>query len=88
VRCDPGRALARFDTRFLQLGLHPGGGHTWMLQRRSVPQAAAAMVLFGRVLDGPAAERAGLAWACVTTATSWTTPASWPPARPPRPATS
>src|SRR5713226_200632 len=24
---------ARFDTRFLQLGLHPGGGHTWMLQR-------------------------------------------------------
>ena len=21
---------ARFDTRFLQLGLHPGGGHTWM----------------------------------------------------------
>ena len=24
---------AVFDTRFLQLGLHPGGGHTWMLQR-------------------------------------------------------
>src|SRR5262245_41665760 len=21
---------ARFDTRFLQIGLHPGGGHTWM----------------------------------------------------------
>ena len=21
---------ARFDTRFLQLGIHPGGGHTWM----------------------------------------------------------
>ncbi len=56
---------ARFDTRFLQLGLHPGGGHTWMLQRRVGPQAAAAMVLFGRVLDGPAAERAGLAWSCV-----------------------
>jgi enoyl-CoA hydratase len=56
---------ARFDTRFLQLGLHPGGGHTWMLQRRVGPQAAAAMVLFGRVLDGPAAADAGLAWACV-----------------------
>lgn len=56
---------ARFDTRFLQLGLHPGGGHTWMLQRRIGPQAAAAMVLFGRVLDGPAAHRAGLAWDCV-----------------------
>src|SRR5207253_5114344 len=24
---------ARFDTRFLKLGLHPGGGHTWMLRR-------------------------------------------------------
>jgi enoyl-CoA hydratase len=56
---------ARFDTRFLQLGLHPGGGHTWMLQRRVGPQAAAAMVLFGEVLDGPAAARAGLAWSCV-----------------------
>lgn len=58
-------ASARFDTRFLQLGLHPGGGHTWMLQRRVGPQAAAAMVLFGRVLDGAAAEASGLAWACV-----------------------
>ena len=58
-------ASARFDTRFLQLGIHPGGGHTWMLQRRVGPQAAAAMVLFGRVLDGPAAAEAGLAWACV-----------------------
>jgi enoyl-CoA hydratase len=56
---------ARFDTRFLQLGLHPGGGHTWMLQRRVGPQVASAMVLFGRVLDGRAAERVGLAWACV-----------------------
>jgi enoyl-CoA hydratase len=55
---------ARFDTRFLQLGLHPGGGHTWMLQRRVGSQVAAAMVLFGRVLDGRQAERAGLAWAC------------------------
>lgn len=55
---------ARFDTRFLQLGIHPGGGHTWMLQRRIGPQAAAAMVLFGRILDGRQAERAGLAWSC------------------------
>jgi enoyl-CoA hydratase len=51
---------ARFDTRFLQLGIHPGGGHTWMLQRRVGPQAAAAMVLFGRILDGPAAARKSL----------------------------
>jgi len=56
---------ARFDTRFLQLGLHPGGGHTWMLQRIVGPQTARAMVLFGEVLDGPAAERAGLVRTCV-----------------------
>ena len=51
--------------RFLQLGIHPGGGHTWMLQRRVGPQAAAAMVLFGQILDGRQAADAGLAWACV-----------------------
>ena len=56
---------ARFDTRFLQLGLHPGGGHTWMLTRIAGPQTAAATVLFGEVLNGAAAERCGLAWRCV-----------------------
>ena len=56
---------ARFDTRFVDLGLHPGGGHTWMLQRLLGPQAAAALVLFGQVLDGEAAAQRGLAWACV-----------------------
>ena len=30
-----------------KIGLHPGGGHTWMLERAVGPQAAAAMVLFG-----------------------------------------
>ncbi|HRW36259.1 MAG TPA: enoyl-CoA hydratase [Aquihabitans sp.] len=56
---------ARFDTRFLQLGIHPGGGHTWMLQRIVGPQVTAAAVLFGEVLDGAEAERCGLAWRCV-----------------------
>ena len=56
---------AKFDTRFLQLGLHPGGGHTWMFRRIAGPQAAAAAVLFGEVLDGEAAERCGLVWRCV-----------------------
>jgi enoyl-CoA hydratase len=56
---------ARFDTRFLQLGLHPGGGHTWLLDRAVGPQAAAAAVLFGEVLDGEAAARCGLVWRCV-----------------------
>ena len=55
----------RFDTRFLQLGLHPGGGHTWMFRRIAGPQAVAATVLFGEVLDGAEAERVGLVWRCV-----------------------
>lgn len=56
---------ARFDTRFLQLGLHPGGGHTWMFRRVVGPQAAAAALLFGEILDGAEAERVGLVWRCV-----------------------
>ena len=55
---------ARFDTRFLKLGLHPGGGHTWMLRRLAGAQTAAAMVLFGEVLGGAEAVEAGLAWRC------------------------
>lgn len=56
---------ARFDTRFVQLALHPGGGHTWMFRRIAGPQAVAAAVLFGEVLDGREAERVGLVWRCV-----------------------
>ncbi len=56
---------AKFDTRFLQIGLHPGGGHTWMFRRVAGPQAAAAAILFGEVLSGTEAERAGLVWRCV-----------------------
>ncbi len=56
---------ARFDTRFLQIGLHPGGGHTWMLRRIAGPQATMATVVFGEVLDGREAERVGLVHRCV-----------------------
>jgi len=56
---------ARFDTRFLELGIHPGGGHTWMMRNIVGPQATAATVLFGDVLGGPEAERTGLVWRCV-----------------------
>ena len=56
---------AKFDTRFLQIGLHPGGGHTWMLRRIAGPQAAMAAVVFGEVLDGAEAERVGLVHRCV-----------------------
>jgi enoyl-CoA hydratase len=46
---------ARFDTRFLKIGIHPGGGHTWMLERAVGPETA---------VDGPRAVDVGLAWAC------------------------
>ncbi len=51
---------AKFDTRFLQIGIHPGGGHTWMLRRILGPQATFASVVFGEVMDGAEAERVGL----------------------------
>lgn len=51
---------AKFVARFLELGLHPGGGMTWMLQRAVGAQRAAAMTLFGEVLDAEAAANAGL----------------------------
>jgi enoyl-CoA hydratase len=56
---------ARMDTRFLQIGLHPGGGHTWMFRRIAGPQVAMAAVVFGEVLDGAEAERVGLVYRCV-----------------------
>ena len=56
---------AKFDTRFLQIGIHPGGGHTWMLRRIAGPQTAMAAVIFGEVLSGEEAERVGLVYRCV-----------------------
>jgi enoyl-CoA hydratase len=53
-------ASATFDTRFLKLGLHPGGGHTKLLQDAVGPAAASAMILFGQVLNSRDAERLGL----------------------------
>jgi enoyl-CoA hydratase len=51
---------ARFDARFLPLGLHPGGGYTWMAQRVLGYQRAAALTLFGEVVDAAEAARIGL----------------------------
>ncbi len=56
---------ARFATRFLHIGIHPGGGHTWMLRRIVGPQSTMATVVFGEVVDGAEAERIGLVWRCV-----------------------
>jgi enoyl-CoA hydratase len=62
IVCSPS---ARFDPRFLDVGLHPGGGILWQLRERVSRQAAAAMVLCGDVLEGEAAAACGLAWRCV-----------------------
>lgn len=43
---------ARFISRFPTLGLHPGGGHGWMIMQEAGPELAAAMLLFGLELKG------------------------------------
>ena len=73
------RQRARFDSRFLQIGLHPGGGHTWRLRSITSRQTALAMVLFGEVIGSEQALDLGLVWkvvddadlldACLTLAT-------------------
>jgi enoyl-CoA hydratase len=56
---------ARFIARFLDLGLHPGGGHTWMLQRAVGRERALAMLVFGQEADAATAVQWGLALAAV-----------------------
>src|SRR5260370_4990777 len=55
------RPAALFDPRFQKLGIHPGGGMTWMLQRAVGPQLARAALLFGMRFDADAAVRYGAA---------------------------
>ena len=52
---------ANFDPRFQKLGIHPGGGATWMLQRAVGPEVARAALLFGMSFDAEAAVRHGMA---------------------------
>lgn len=52
---------AVFDPRFQKLGIHPGGGATWMLQRAVGPQVARAALLFGMRFDAQLAVDHGLA---------------------------
>jgi enoyl-CoA hydratase len=56
---------SHFDLRFLDVGIHPGGGALWRLERVMGKQGAAAFTLFGEVLDGEEAARRGLVWRCV-----------------------
>ncbi len=62
IVCSP---AARFESRFLDVGLHPGGGHLWQLRQRIGRQGAVALSLFGETLDGEEAVRCQLAWRCV-----------------------
>lgn len=51
---------ARFDTRFSQLRIHPGGGHAWLLSRAVGQQRATLACLFGEQWDSHSALKAGL----------------------------
>ena len=51
---------AVFDTRFLNIGLHPGGGHAWLLHRAVGWAEASRLLLLGRVVRGAEACRIGL----------------------------
>ncbi len=56
---------AKFDTRFTQLGIHSGGGHTWLLQRYLNWEQSVSALIFGKTLQGADAVDAGLALECV-----------------------
>lgn len=50
---------AWFESRFFGLGIHPGGGHTWLLPQLVGWQQAAAMIFSGERLSATAALHAG-----------------------------
>ena len=53
-------ASARFGATFVRLGIHPGGGATYMLARLLGPARAAEMLLSGELVDGARALEMGL----------------------------
>ncbi|NVJ23868.1 MULTISPECIES: enoyl-CoA hydratase/isomerase family protein [Myxococcus] len=52
---------AKLALNFVQLGLHPGMGATYLVPMRAGPQRAAELLLTGRRFDGREAVRLGLA---------------------------
>jgi enoyl-CoA hydratase len=56
---------SRFEPRFFGLGLHPGGGNSWMLRQLVNWNTAAGMLLFSQPITGQEAVDKGLAWKCV-----------------------
>lgn len=71
LACDMriGSESASFDTRFLKLGLHPGGGHAWMLLRAVGWAHASRLLLAGQSVDAQEACRIGLIEAVLPEAT-------------------
>jgi enoyl-CoA hydratase len=61
-------ADAHLRSGFLGIGLHPGGGHHWLLRRRAGVGAANAMALFDLEISGVRAVELGLAWEAVPAA--------------------
>lgn len=53
---------ARLTSGFLQIAMHPGGGHFRLLGRAAGREAAAALAVFGETLTGSRAAEIGLAW--------------------------
>lgn len=51
---------ASFDTRFLKIGLHPGGGHGWMLLRAIGWAQATRLLLLGHAVRAAEALAIGL----------------------------
>ncbi len=58
------RPARNWTVRFLDVGIHPGGGQLWRLRQLLGGQGAAALTLFGEVLNGEEAARRGLVWGC------------------------
>ncbi len=57
--------FAKLDTRFTQLGIHCGGGHSWMLQKFLNWEQSVAALVFGQIISGEDAVAKGLALDCV-----------------------
>ena len=55
-------ADARIISGFMQIGLHPGGGHFTLVGRAGGREAAGAMSLFGEGINGERAHELGMAW--------------------------
>ncbi len=56
---------AILDPKFFRLGLHPGGGCSWLLRRLCGWNTAASLLLFSQPLSAHKAVEQGLAWKSV-----------------------